>query len=96
MKLPCCGARVLLSRVGAKSNAYEMNLVCKVLPYCDIGSEPALEFLGARRRRLVAERAKQFGRRRLVEDADDLGIEASEDRIWQARWSDQPLPSQLS
>ena len=55
-------------------------------------SEAALEFLGARRRRLVAERAKEFGRRRLVEDADDLGIEASEDRIWQPRRSDQPLP----
>src|SRR3977135_2547839 len=80
-------ARPVVLQWPLKSNAYEMNLVCKGLPYCDIGSEAALEFLGTRRRRLVAERAKQFGCRGLVEDADDRGMEASEDRIWQARRS---------
>ena len=54
--LPC--ARPVVPQWALNSNAYEINLVCKGLPYCDIGSEAALEFLGARRRRLVAERAK--------------------------------------
>ena len=44
------------------SNAHEIDLVCKSLLYCDI-SRAALQFLWARRCRLVAERAKQFGRR---------------------------------
>src|SRR5262249_22289559 len=62
-------------------------------PLSDVVDDARAEFVGGRGPRIVAERAQALDHRRLLENGDDLRVQAIDNRRRNARGREQTLPT---